>query len=100
MSTGSKADYNSALAALMQLRKLANHPLLERFWYDKELLTKMANDYVNVSYLACNFFFYNLVGIHMTHLKYFESLHFGPVCKIFNSFKCLLLCFFQALVIF
>ena len=34
----------------------------------------------------------------MTHLKYFESLHFGPVCKISNSFKCLLLCFFQAFI--
>ena len=85
MSAGSKADYNSALAALMQLRKLANHPLLERFWYDKELLTKMANDYVNVSYLACDFFFDNLVGIYKIQISYSKSL------QLCND-ECLRLC--------
>ena len=33
----------------MQLRKVSNHPLLERYIYGTDLLTKMAHDYCDVS---------------------------------------------------
>eukprot|EP00794_Sanderia_malayensis_P000180 gene180-793_t len=45
-SVGQKIDYSSAVGFLMKLRKTANHPLLERNLYDKDLLSKMARDYV------------------------------------------------------
>jgi len=38
-------DYRSSLGILMQLRKVSNHPLLERYIYGTDLLTKMAHDY-------------------------------------------------------
>ena len=46
---GTGKDYKSALGILMQLRKVSNHPLLERYIYGTDLLTKMAHDYCDVS---------------------------------------------------
>eukprot|EP00795_Rhopilema_esculentum_P017251 gene17251-8812_t len=41
-------DYSTAVAVFMQLRKVADHPLLERSLYNDENLRKMATDYIKV----------------------------------------------------
>ena len=43
-------DYSTAVAVFMQLRKVADHPLLERSLYNDENLRKMATDYIKVNH--------------------------------------------------
>ena len=48
----------------MSLRKISNHPLLERNLYDKDLLTKMARDYCDVSVLIIIILMYQFYNVY------------------------------------